>query len=287
MLVALADLPAGSLWRQRATGHPGARAIAADGDALVHDPSARDVELLARYAALAPGADPALRASALIGIAGGASPVLAGAAVDRLRTVPQLTAAIPDAALVALLETRDRRRAAAADPRRDRRAGRRGAPAGNAPRARRVGAPRRRARSGGADGARRRRRWPATGARRGAARSTGVRGARRRRALRHRQRRRAPPALTGAQRSGCTRPRRRRRGAGEDAHRLGRGRLRPGARRSGSARAIRGGRSARRAGCAGRADLGGCRPHPSRRGARRAHGAGVGGSARASRRCGG
>ena len=105
VLVALADLPAGSLWRQRAASHPGARAIAADGDALVHDPSARDVELLARYAALPPGADPTPRAAALIGIAGSASPVLAGAAVDRLRTVPQLTAAIPDAALVALLET--------------------------------------------------------------------------------------------------------------------------------------------------------------------------------------
>ena len=51
------------------------------------------------------GGRPALRASALIGIVGGASPVLAGAAVDRLRTVPSTHAAIPDAALVALLET--------------------------------------------------------------------------------------------------------------------------------------------------------------------------------------
>ncbi len=105
VLVALVELPTGSLWRQRAADHPGARTIAGSGNALVHDPSPRDVQLLTQYAALAPDAEPALRASALLGIAGTASPAIAVAALERLRRVPALTAAIPDKGLVALLET--------------------------------------------------------------------------------------------------------------------------------------------------------------------------------------
>jgi HEAT repeat protein len=104
VLVALAAPPPGSLWKQRLQQHPGAVAIAANGDALLHAPAPRDVELLVRYAALPTDAAGELRAAVLLELAGSASPPLAGTALERLTTVPALTAAIPDKGLVALLD---------------------------------------------------------------------------------------------------------------------------------------------------------------------------------------
>ena len=105
IVVALDDAPAGSLWRQRRRDRPEARAIAANGDALLPVPPARDVEWLANYAALPTDATAARRAAALVDLAAGASPPLAGAALDRLTVVPTLTAAMADAGLLALLAT--------------------------------------------------------------------------------------------------------------------------------------------------------------------------------------
>lgn len=105
VLVALVDPPAGSLWRQRGRDRPDARVIAANGDALLHAPPARDVDLLAAYALLPADAAPARRAAALLDLAASASPPLAEAAVERLTAVPTLSAALPDPGLLALLAT--------------------------------------------------------------------------------------------------------------------------------------------------------------------------------------
>lgn len=104
VLVALVAPPSGSLWTQRRRDRPGALAIAGHGDALLHAPPPRDLELLSRYAALPLDAEPAARAAVLLELAGTASAPLAGAAIARLAAVPALTAAIPDQGLVALLD---------------------------------------------------------------------------------------------------------------------------------------------------------------------------------------
>lgn len=105
VLVALADVPGGSLWQQRRRDHPAARTIAGNGDAVLHDPPARDVALLAAYAALPAEAAPTPRAAALLALASGASPPLATAAVERLARSPALTATLSDTDLVGLLAT--------------------------------------------------------------------------------------------------------------------------------------------------------------------------------------
>lgn len=103
-LLALADPPSGSLWKQRLASRPGARVIAGKGDALLSHPAPGDVELLARYAALDPGAAPAPRAAALLEMAGSGSPTLAAMAVERLLARPALLAALPDSGVLTLLD---------------------------------------------------------------------------------------------------------------------------------------------------------------------------------------
>lgn len=102
VLVVLAPAPSGSLWRQREQAAPGARALAGGGAALLVAPSAGDVDLLARLAALPSDAKPADRAAALADIALGGAPPLALAALGRLSAEAPLAAALADASLVAL-----------------------------------------------------------------------------------------------------------------------------------------------------------------------------------------
>jgi HEAT repeat protein len=102
VLVALDDLPQASLWRQRfPDGH--ALVLAAHGDALIVDPVAGDVDLIAAYLQLGTPAPAAARSAALVRVVVGASPLLASAAVARLAALPNLAAAIDGPATAQLM----------------------------------------------------------------------------------------------------------------------------------------------------------------------------------------
>ena len=103
VLLALDDLPSSSLWRTRAQGHPGLRLIAADGDALLRDPTAADVKQLTTYLALPRDASPASRAAGLVRLALESSDGLSGAAIARLRAAPELCAALSADATATLM----------------------------------------------------------------------------------------------------------------------------------------------------------------------------------------
>lgn len=113
LLVVLSPLPNGSLWRNRfppSATEPPALAVAARGEAFLHQPDDRSIERLARWAQLAPSErDASPGAEALAHLAADAHPVLAAAAVERLgriadlaqllgvNTTPVLATAIGDA----------------------------------------------------------------------------------------------------------------------------------------------------------------------------------------------
>jgi hypothetical protein len=105
VLVALDDLPQGSLWRQRFPAGTPAFAIAARGDALLIEPEAGDLELLTAYVQLGEQAPAVARAGALTRIASAASPVVAGAAVARLAALPNAAGALDAAAVEQLMRT--------------------------------------------------------------------------------------------------------------------------------------------------------------------------------------
>jgi hypothetical protein len=105
VLIALDDLPQGSLWRERFPAGTSALAIAARGDALLIEPQSTDLELLAGYVQLGAKATPAARASSLARIAAGASPMVARAAVDRLALLPNVGHALDAAATEQLMRT--------------------------------------------------------------------------------------------------------------------------------------------------------------------------------------
>lgn len=102
VVVALADVPPGSLWKARRDKVAGAHAIAGNGGAVLSNPTQRDVALLTRYAALPADSPPPPRAALLLELAGTGSPPLSALAIDHF--TPQLVAAIPDAGLLALLD---------------------------------------------------------------------------------------------------------------------------------------------------------------------------------------
>lgn len=103
--VALEDLPAGSLWRERFPLGGGAFVIAARGDAVLVDPSAGDLDLLAGYLATAGGPGTLPGATALATIAAQGSPVLAEAAVARLASLPSLGRLLDASAVDLLMRT--------------------------------------------------------------------------------------------------------------------------------------------------------------------------------------
>ena len=101
VLLALDDLPQGSLWRQR---FPDGKALilAAHGAALIVDPAAGDLDLIAAYLQLGAAAPASARSAALVRIAVGASPLPASAAIARLAQ-PNLAAAVDAAAAAQLM----------------------------------------------------------------------------------------------------------------------------------------------------------------------------------------
>ena len=102
VLLALDEVPSGSLWRERAHAHAGLRVIAGAGDALLVDPSPTDLRELVVYLALPPDAAPAARAAALARLADASGDALAAAALARLARA-DLAAALDAAATAALL----------------------------------------------------------------------------------------------------------------------------------------------------------------------------------------
>ena len=102
VLVALDDLPHGSLWRQRFP-NGAALVVAANGDAFVRDPAARDVAALAAYLQLDAKAPAQARGAALVRITVEATPPLAPAALARLASLPDPGAALDASATKRLL----------------------------------------------------------------------------------------------------------------------------------------------------------------------------------------
>jgi len=90
VLVALAPLPAWSVWRERLDGRE-ALGVAREGDAFLRDPSEADITLLARWLDLpeASRGGPA-GVAVLAALVAHASPPLAGAALERLEATPGL-----------------------------------------------------------------------------------------------------------------------------------------------------------------------------------------------------
>jgi hypothetical protein len=105
VLIALDELPAGSLWRQRFPPDSHALTLAAHGDAWLADPPAADLDLLAAYLQLGPRPAAAARASALARIVSAGAPVLAAAALARLASMPDAETALDANASDLLMHT--------------------------------------------------------------------------------------------------------------------------------------------------------------------------------------
>src|SRR5262245_7752204 len=103
-LIALDDLPQGSLWRQRFPAGTAALAIAAHGDAVIVEPASNDVHLIAAYLQRGSAAPASARASALVRVVVAASPLLAGAAIARLGGLPNLGGALDPSSTTQLLD---------------------------------------------------------------------------------------------------------------------------------------------------------------------------------------
>jgi hypothetical protein len=102
VLVALEPLPSGSLWRQRFP-QGDALAVAARGEALLHDPSPGDIALLQVFLRFAPDQrDAPAGVWSLARLTAQAQPPLALAALDRLNGVPGLGQRLEPAAVAAL-----------------------------------------------------------------------------------------------------------------------------------------------------------------------------------------
>jgi hypothetical protein len=105
VLVVLDDLPAGSLWRQRFPTGSAALAVAERGDAFLPEPTSGDLDLLAAYLQLGRTAPAVVRATALSHMVAAATPALAGVAVARLASTPELGAGLDAAAVDRVLHT--------------------------------------------------------------------------------------------------------------------------------------------------------------------------------------
>jgi HEAT repeats len=105
VVLALDDLPHASLWRQRFPDGDRVFVVAARGDAWLVDPIPGDLDLLAAYTQLGARPPSAARATALSRIAGGATPLLAEAAVARLESLPDAHTALDAAAVERLMQS--------------------------------------------------------------------------------------------------------------------------------------------------------------------------------------